>query len=92
MSSIRVEVVLALERDVDAVTLSLPAGSTVRDAVAASGLGERHAGLDLQAVGIFGRRANPDARLADGDRVEVYRALLDDPKEARRRRARGRRT
>lgn len=90
MSSIRVEVVLALAREVDAVTLALPAGSTVRDAVAASGLGERHPGIDLAAVGVFGRRVAPDARLADGDRVEVYRPLLNDPKEARRRRARGR--
>jgi len=87
MSFIRVEVVLALERGVDGVALSLPAGSTVRDAVAASGLGERHAGLDLEAVGIFGRRVKPDARLADGDRVELYRPLVMDPKEARRRRA-----
>ena len=87
MSFIRVEVVLALERGVDGVALSLPAGSTVRDAVAASALGERHAGLDLEAVGIFGRRVKPDARLADGDRVEVYRPLVMDPKEARRRRA-----
>jgi len=87
MSFIRVEVVLALERGVDGVALSLPAGSTVRDAVAASGLGERHAGLDLEAVGIFGRRVKPGARLADGDRVELYRPLVMDPKEARRRRA-----
>lgn len=90
MSSIRVEVVLALARGVDAVALSLPAGATVRDAVAASGLGKRHPGLDLAAVGVFGRRVKPDARLADGDRVEVYRPLLNDPKEARRQRARGR--
>jgi putative ubiquitin-RnfH superfamily antitoxin RatB of RatAB toxin-antitoxin module len=91
MSSIRVEVVLALPRGVDCVSLSLPAGSTVGDAVAASGLRERHAGLDAQAVGVFGRRVKPDARLADGDRVEVYRALVNDPKEARRRRARDKR-
>jgi putative ubiquitin-RnfH superfamily antitoxin RatB of RatAB toxin-antitoxin module len=91
MSSIRVEVVLALARGADAVTLTLEAGSTVRDAVAASGLGERHPGIDLGAVGVYGRRVKPDARLADGDRVEIYRALLDDPKEARRRRARGKR-
>jgi putative ubiquitin-RnfH superfamily antitoxin RatB of RatAB toxin-antitoxin module len=89
MSSIRVEVVLALPRGVDAVSLNLPAGSTVRDAVDASGLAERHPQLDLGVVGVFGRRVAPDARLADGDRVEVYRPLQNDPKEARRRRARG---
>ena len=55
MSSIRVEVVLALARGVDAVTLTLRTGSTVRDAVAASGLGERHPGIDLGAA----RRLRP---------------------------------
>lgn len=39
-------------------------------------------------VGIFGKRVGLDARLHDGDRVEIYRALMIDPKEARRKRAR----
>jgi putative ubiquitin-RnfH superfamily antitoxin RatB of RatAB toxin-antitoxin module len=42
-------------------------------------------------VGIFGRAAEPQARLADGDRVEIYRGLSFDPKESRRRRAEHRR-
>jgi hypothetical protein len=41
-------------------------------------------------VGIFGRRVAADAPVADGDRVEIYRSLVNDPKEARRRRARKR--
>jgi hypothetical protein len=88
MAALRVEVVLALPRGVDAVTLELPAGSSVRDALVASGLADRHPGIDLSSIGIFGRRVNADARLADGDRVEVYRPLTLDPKEQRRRRAR----
>ena len=44
--------------------------------------------MDLNAVGIFGRRVPPATRLADGDRVEIYRPLALDPKEQRRRRAR----
>ena len=88
MAALRVEVVLALPRGVDVVTLELPAGCSVRDAVAASGLADRHPGIDLSSVGIFGRRVKADARLADGDRVEVYRPLALDPKEQRRRRAR----
>ena len=88
MAALRVEVVLALPRGVDAVTLELPAGSSVRDAIAASGLADRHPGTDLSSIGIFGRRVNADARLGDGDRVEVYRPLALDPKEQRRRRAR----
>ena len=61
-------------------SLNLPAGATVRDALAASGF-EGH------AFGIFGERVALDHRLADGDRVEIYRPLAMDPKEARRRRA-----
>jgi len=41
-------------------------------------------------VGIFGKVVEEDAPLTDGDRVEIYRPLAADPKEARRRRARGR--
>ena len=85
----KVEVVYALPEAVDAVSVILPAGASLRDAVVASGLLERHAGINLekQAFGIFGRRAVLETRLAEGDRVEVYRALALDPKEARRRRA-----
>ena len=61
-------------------SLSLPAGATVRDALAASGL-EGH------ACGIFGKRVALDRKLAEGDRVEIYRPLAMDPKDARRRRA-----
>ena len=61
-------------------SVSLPAGATVRDALAASGF-EGH------AVGIFGKRVDLGHRLADGDRVEIYRPLATDPKEARRQRA-----
>ena len=61
-------------------SLNLPAGATVRDALAASG-------LDGHACGIFGKRVALDRKLADGDRVEIYRPLAMDPKEARRQRA-----
>ena len=85
----KVEVVYALPAVADAVSVSVPAGATVRDAVLASGVLERHPEINLetQAFGIFGQRAPLDARLSPGDRVEVYRALAIDPKEARRRRA-----
>ena len=83
-SSIRVEVVLALPKRAQAIALTLPAGATVEQAISASGI----TGVDLNAVGIFGRRVPPATRLADGDRVEIYRPLALDPKEQRRRRAR----
>lgn len=79
----RVEVVLALPRSSRGVRLELPEGATVGEAAAASGLPLE--GIDGYAV--FGQRAAADARLRDGDRVELLRPLLLDPKEARRRRA-----
>lgn len=77
---------------VDEVTLSLPAGATLIDAIRASGLLERHAQIDLavQRVGIWGRVKALDAPLRERDRVEIYRPLQVDPKEARRLRYRKR--
>ena len=43
--------------------------------------------IDPAAIGIFGRKAPPEQVLREGDRVEIYRPLIADPKEARRRRA-----
>lgn len=84
----RVEVVYALPEGADVSVLELAPGATVQDALAASGVAARHAALDLSQAGIFGRRVAADTALADGDRVELYRPLTVDPKEARRRRAR----
>lgn len=77
-------------RVVDSVALSLPGGATVADALRASGLLGRH-GLVADAslaVGVWGRLRALDSPLRDADRVEVYRGLLVDPKEARRQRYR----
>lgn len=73
---------------VDLVALRLPAGAQVADALAASGLAQRHPQLDLAgaALGIWGASCDARRRLRDRDRVEVCRPLLVDPKEARRRR------
>jgi hypothetical protein len=74
------------------LALELPAGSTALDAIRASGVLQRPSAIDLstQAIGIWGRVAALDAILSEGDRVEVYRPLAIDPKEARRLRARRR--
>jgi uncharacterized protein len=71
---------------VDEVVLKLPRGATLIDAVRASGLLDRHAGIDLaQArLGIWGRVQPPETLLRERDRVELYRPLTVDPKEARR--------
>ena len=89
---IRVEVAYSpAPRQVDAVELSLPPGSTLQQALQASGLLQRH-GLSVAGLsaGIWGRRQPLEAELRDRDRVEIYRPLRCDPKEARRQRYRER--
>ena len=90
---LRIEVVYcAAPGQVDLVELQLAPGCTLADAVAASGLLQRHAlapaGLN---AGVWGRVQPLAHVLRDGDRVEVYRPLLVDPKEARRQRYRSQR-
>lgn len=88
--SLRVEVVYALPDRCWRVEVGLPAGACVADALAAADLPARVPGLvlDDSMLAVFGRTATPDTALHDGDRVEVLRPLLADPKEARRERAR----
>ncbi len=71
----------------DRVQLSLPTGATVADALAASGLTERHSlsAQDLR-LGVWCKPREADTPLRERDRVEVYRPLTVDPKEARRQR------
>jgi uncharacterized protein len=83
VSRIRIEVVQAWPRRHLAMALDLAPGTTVADAVAASGL--ETAGISGYAV--YGRRVEPGTSLRDGDRLELLRPLLLDPKDARRRRA-----
>lgn len=73
--------------------LSMASGSTVQSAIEASGLLASFPDLDWrqQGVGLFGQLCDPKTVLRDGDRVEIYRALVFDPKESRRRRAEHRR-
>jgi len=71
------------------VALKMPAGATVQEAINASGLLREFPEIDLavNAVGIFGTVCSLDQALKPYDRVEIYRPLLRDPKEARRQRA-----
>ena len=89
MSAIKVSVVYALPERVTEIELQLPAGTTVADAIARSRIAERHPEVDFAraATGIFGRKVRRDVVLAEGDRVEIYRPLLADPKDIRRKRA-----
>ena len=86
---IQVEVVLAMPDRQELVALEVAAGTTLAEAITQSGLPSKFEGfeLDLSRVGIFGKKASPEQVLQAGDRVEIYRVLIADPKEVRRQRA-----
>jgi len=85
----KVEVVYALVDKSELVKLDLPEGSTVLQALEASGLLEKHPEIDVKKnkFGIYAKLAKADAVLREQDRVEIYRPLIADPKEVRKQRA-----
>ncbi|MCB1886816.1 MAG: RnfH family protein [Rhodocyclaceae bacterium] len=88
--TIEVEVVYALRPRQEVVRLKLAEGATVQQAVEASGLLQRHPEIELgkaNKVGVYAKLTKLDAALRDRDRVEIYRPLIADPKEVRRKRA-----
>ena len=84
-----VEVVYALPGAQEIVEVELEQGATVEAALDASGIAARHPEIDLktQRIGVWGRPVTLATEVRDRDRVEIYRALSADPKQARRRRA-----
>lgn len=84
--ALRIEVVYCAQPGhTDRVSLSLPDGATLLDALAASGLPQRHAIAEGRLLaGLWGRVRALHTPLRDLDRVELYRPLQVDPKEARR--------
>ena len=84
--SLRIEVVFALPGRQELVTVTVNEGATVEDAIARSSLRASFPDWDLEncAVGIWGRPVGREQALQDGDRVELYRTLKIDPREARR--------
>ena len=86
---IRVEVAYALPEKQYQQRVTLSEGATVEEAINASGLLELRSDIDLakNKVGIFSRPVKLADAVQDGDRVEIYRPLIADPKELRRKRA-----
>lgn len=86
---IAIQVVYALPDHQVAIALSAEAGTTAGEAIRLSRLPERYEEIDMTTarIGIHGRVVDHATVLSDGDRVEVYRPLKADPKQARRRRA-----
>ena len=83
------EVVYALPDDQTLLSKSAPIGTTVAEGIQVSGVLDKHPEIDLaiNKLGIFGKLAKADTVLRDRDRIEIYRPLIADPKEVRRRRA-----
>jgi putative ubiquitin-RnfH superfamily antitoxin RatB of RatAB toxin-antitoxin module len=84
-----VEVVYALPHAQLLVPLTVAEGTTVEEAIKLSGVLEKFPEIDLAGskVGIWNKVCEPTAVLRDKDRVEIYRPLIADPKEVRRKRA-----
>ena len=89
MKKIAIEVVLAMPEQQELVALEMEPGSTIEAAIRQSAILDLFDGfeLDPEKVGVFGRKAAMDTVLRNGDRVEIYRPLIIDPKEVRRQRA-----
>lgn len=86
---ISVEVAYARPGDQVILELEVPEGTTVGEAIETSRIGDRFPEIDLtkNKVGIFGKLTKRTTALRAGDRVEIYRPLIADPKEIRRQRA-----
>lgn len=86
---INIEVVYALPHEQTLLKQAVPEGITVVEAVRLSGILDKYPEIDLATgkLGIFGKLTKADTVLRDKDRIEIYRPLIADPKEVRRKRA-----
>ncbi len=86
---ILVEVAYATPEKQVILECRIDAGTSARDAVRGSGIERHFSDIDLDCcdIGVFGKVIAADYELQDGDRIEIYRPLIADPKEVRRQRA-----
>jgi hypothetical protein len=86
---ITVEVAYAMPERQAILELRVEEGTTALEAARQSGITEKFDGIDLEndKLGIFGKAVSPAQVLREGDRVEIYRPLIADPKEVRKARA-----
>ena len=86
---IHIEIVYAEQQRSIVKSLQVEQGSLIADALRLAALDEDFQGVDLAnaAVGIYGNVAGRDRLLKEGDRIEIYRPLAEEPKLARRKRA-----
>ncbi len=86
---LEVDVVFARPDVQELIPVRVPRGATIRSAIERSRILDTYPEIDLAVnrVGIFGSLRELGDTVQDGDRIEIYRPLLIDPKEARRRKA-----
>ena len=87
--TLNIEVCYAQAQSQAVVKVKVPEGSTLQQALEASGLLAKHPEIDLKKnkFGIWNKLSKPDAVLRERDRIEIYRPLIADPKEVRKQRA-----
>lgn len=86
---INVELVYALPNEQTLLKFEVPQATKIVDAIKLSGILNKYPEIDLEKnkVGIFGKLSKADTVLREKDRIEIYRPLIADPKEVRRKRA-----
>ena len=86
---ILVEVAYALPKEQVIISIEVPKKINIKQAIEKSGIQKKFPEIDLSKnkVGIFGKQTTLDHLLSDRDRIEIYRPLILDPKEMRRKRA-----
>lgn len=89
MPSINIEIIYPLPDEQKLLTLAVKSGSTIEQAIHKSGILELYPEIDLNEnkVGIFSKASPLETELREGDRIEIYRPLIADPKEVRRQKA-----
>lgn len=89
IDNIKVEVAYAVPEKQIIRSVTVIANTLIADAISQSGILQDFPEIDLEKVkvGVFGKIASLKAKLSDGDRIEIYRPLIADPKEVRRKRA-----
>jgi putative ubiquitin-RnfH superfamily antitoxin RatB of RatAB toxin-antitoxin module len=88
-AGVQVYVAYATPQDEFIHPMRVPPGTTIGQAIEGSGVLARYPDINLvtQPVGIYGKKKTLDTVLRERDRIEIYRALVADPKDSRRRRA-----
>ena len=86
---LKVEIIYALPDEQNVISLTVAEGTTIEQAIHISGILSTHPEIDVtkNTIGIYSQRQKLDYQLQDKDRIEIYRELIADPKEVRRKRA-----